>query len=1197
MLPPDRVSFVGHSRVRTKAFPLEANLLANPFPARPPKHDAVGWTGGGESGAARNGKYLSPGDASVDVRMWTLFAAALIFFLVRWMRNRGVTWRQAAARTAQLMPAAFNLRPSPERLRHTLSENLHRLDTTIDAFAKSAAHAQELSDHPEFRKAVALLANPAVERSSVEAYALGQSWTLSCAALAALKQRTDGHETAPRVPDAMGEFSTWQIQFALQYLAALRPPLAAGAPLVGFRDWWSDNQVIIRAFASYFDDLDNDTSPELGDGVAALPAYTQGQIKEFLTRLNRPVAGILAGQIIVATPADEQSSPSFLASIGRFWTTERDQPLLLPVDDWKDSIASAERLVQRTPPRPLLVCGEAQVGKTSFLRLVAQRLESSGWTVFEASGADFQAGQQYIGQLEGRIRSAIEELHVEKKMIWYVPDLLTLALSGTHQGQSASMLDQILPAITAGRLIVWTEAPPSALARLLQLRPALRRIVEVVRLEPMEEDEATELAERLVEGLSKAQSAPIDRGVAATAIEVAQHYLTAAALPGSALSLIKTTALRADRSKGQRVTSQDILVTLAQQTGLPLDILDGSERIDLAAIRTFFSSRVIGQPEAVTSVVERIAMLKSGLNDPDKPIGVFLFAGPTGTGKTELAKAVADYLFGSVDRMIRLDMSEYQNADTISKILGGPGLPPDADTLISRVRKQPFSLVLLDEFEKSHPQIWDLFLQVFDEGRLSDAFGQTADYRHSLIILTTNLGATAHRNSGLGFAPSRGGFTNDQVMRTISQTFRPEFQNRLDKVIVFKPLTRELMRGILQKELKRVFERRGLKDRAWAVEWEASALEFLLEKGFSPEMGARPLKRAIDQFVIAPLAQTIVERRFPEGDQFVFVRSDGEAIQAEFVDPDDDLDDESETPSRDLANGAASATPPDIATMVLTPEGSSAEIAALAVSQAEITEKLASPQWSDLKASLSAEMNEADFWSKPDRFATLSRLELMDRVAVASETADSLLARLSRRRGHAGQNVRDLVGRLALQVHLVQEGLQDVTLAAPTEVAVLVEPAFSGHGPANDGDAMRIWRDEIAAMYFAWARRRNMHVSESIDLGGPSGPVRIVGGFGAYRTLAREMGLHVLEAGDTGGVGRITVRVLVVPPPAGHVPKQKLKQSLAERFARAPRSSVVVRRYRRTPAPLVRNADGSWRSGKLDAVLGGDFDLLSGASA
>ena len=175
-------------------------------------------------------------------------------------------------------------------------------------------------------------------------------------------------------------------------------------------------------------------------------------------------------------------------------------------------------------------------------------------------------------------------------------------------------------------------------------------------------------------------------------------------------------------------------------------------------------------------------------------------------------------------------MSEFQTHEAISKILGQSSASAiEADSLISRVRKQPFSVVLLDEFEKSHSNIWDLFLQAFDEGRLTDAMGQVADLRHCLIILTSNLGATAHRSIGLGFAPQADEFSKDQVLRAISLTYRPEFRNRLDKIIVFQPLTRDLMRGILKKELAALLERRGLKDRAWAIEWESSALEFLLE--------------------------------------------------------------------------------------------------------------------------------------------------------------------------------------------------------------------------------------------------------------------------------------------------------------------------------------------------------------------------------
>ena len=282
------------------------------------------------------------------------------------------------------------------------------------------------------------------------------------------------------------------------------------------------------------------------------------------------------------------------------------------------------------------------------------------------------------------------------------------------------------------------------------------------------------------------------------ALSSARQYLSAGDFPGAVLDLIKLTVGRARQGRQRKVDPHEVILTLSQLTGLPVSILDNKERVDLAADPRLLRSRVIGQDEAVGAIVERIAMLKAGLNDPGKPIGVFLFAGPTGTGKTELAKTVAEYLFGSVDRLIRLDMSEFQTPETTDKILGSDRAGGEADSLINRVRKQPFSVVLLDEFEKAHPQIWDLFLQVFDDGRLTDSLGHVADFRHCMIILTTNLGATSHRTSGLGFAPAADAFTGEQIMRAIGQTFRPEFQNRLDKVIVFRPLTRDLMRGILE---------------------------------------------------------------------------------------------------------------------------------------------------------------------------------------------------------------------------------------------------------------------------------------------------------------------------------------------------------------------------------------------------------------
>jgi ATP-dependent Clp protease ATP-binding subunit ClpC len=422
-------------------------------------------------------------------------------------------------------------------------------------------------------------------------------------------------------------------------------------------------------------------------------------------------------------------------------------------------------------------------------------------------------------------------------------------------------------------------------------------------------------------------------------------------------------------------------------------------------------------------------------------------------------------------------------------------------------------------------------------------------------------------------------------MRAVAQTFRPEFQNRLDKVIVFRELSRDLMRGILKKELARVLDRRGLKDREWAIEWEASALEFLLEKGFTPEMGARPLKRAIDQYLVAPLAATIVERRFPEGDQFVFIRSDGRSIQAEFVDPDDDASASAGIAAALQGNGLG------LPQMILAPSGTDSEYAAIEREYASVEAAIASPAWEDLKRELSDKILAADFWSRGDRHDTLARLALMDRVKAAAGTASSLYARLTKGAERAGKSSRELIQRLALQLHLVKEGTRDVFDAAPIEVVLMVEPALERPG---DGEATEDWCRQLHGMYRAWARNRHMQIAEIPGGTRQALPLLLISGFGAHRLLEREAGLHVLEiAEDAGGQSRVTTRVRVAACPVQEMPADKLRAALNESLHRAGPASAVVRRYRGEPAPLVRDMNRGWRSGRLDAVLRGDFDLIA----
>ncbi|MBO0739989.1 MAG: ATP-dependent Clp protease ATP-binding subunit [Hyphomicrobiaceae bacterium] len=1115
-----------------------------------------------------------------------LIAVVLGLALGLWLATRAgwkiawpPAWRFKVGAPTRSPPSAEASSPS-DAAAASLSARLHGLEAVYAPLASNLAHPRELEDQPQFREAVRLLQDPEVPVDIVMQYALGANWPLACAALAALNCRADRSERSGEVVAHFEKFYPWPIHFALEYLLTVEPRPPVGDPVAGAKEWWGDNLIVPGLFRDYFARRQSlGDAPLFGPALSATYASSPDQIRAFLQRVNHGFATALMRQLDNVRRASVDRA--FLASFGRFWADRKDKELLIEPAGWAEVLAAAEAAALQMPARSLLVSGEHRVGKTTLLRLLAERLEAEGWTVFEAGAADLMAGQQWFGQLEGRIQRTVEELAASKKLIWYIPDMLQMARSGTHQGQAASVLDQILPAVVSGRLIVWSEATPTSTARLLQLRPTLRGLLEAVRIEPQSQQETSELAQAWVNRLCEEADLKLDADCVPVALSSARQYLSAANFPGSVLDLIKLTVNRALKASTEELGSHEIVVTLSQLTGLPVSILDNKERVDLASIRDYFAARVIGQDEAVGAIVERIAMLKAGLNDPGKPIGVFLFAGSTGTGKTELAKTVAEYLFGSIDRMIRLDMSEFQTAETTHKILGGE----ENDSLINRVRKQPFSVVLLDEFEKAHAAIWDLFLQVFDDGRLTDTVGNVADFRHGIIVLTTNLGATSHRSSALGFAPTADIFTDNQIMRAIGQTFRPEFQNRLDKVIVFRPLTRDLMRQILKKELNRVLERRGLKYREWAVEWEASAQDFLLEKGFSPEMGARPLKRAIDQYLIAPLAATIVERRFPEGDQFVFIRSDGRAIQVDFVDPDGAAGD----PPGPIEGAAQRA--PTLPAMVLGAEGTEAEVQALESQSVGIARALSSESWEGLKDRLSATMAAADFWTRADRYETLARLALMDRVKAAAATAEGLRIRLARSTDRAGKHSRELVARLALQLHLVKEGMRDVMETAPIEVVLVVEPAFERTG---DGEVTRRWCGELHGMYRAWAGNRHMQQAE-VAGGGPRDlPWLLISGFGAHRLLMQEVGLHILELMEQGkSATRAAARVRLAVAPLGDLPADKLRLALADALASGQQPHAVVRRYRRQPSPLVRNMNASWRTGKLDAVLRGDFDLMA----
>jgi ATP-dependent Clp protease ATP-binding subunit ClpC len=496
--------------------------------------------------------------------------------------------------------------------------------------------------------------------------------------------------------------------------------------------------------------------------------------------------------------------------------------------------------------------------------------------------------------------------------------------------------------------------------------------------------------------------------------------------------------------------------------------------------------------------------------------------------------------------------------------------------------------VLLDEFEKAHPRVWDLFLQVFDDGRLTGADGGLADFRYSIIVLTSNLGATQHHSASLGFNPASGEFSEQQILRVIGDTFRPELVNRLDRVVVFRPLSRMVMRDILKKELRNVLQRRGFRNREWAVEWEESALEFLLDKGFTPDMGARPLRRAIEQHLLAPIAMTIVEHRFPQGDQFLFVRSDGTAIQVEFVDP-------------DAEPGAVpgSAKPPaelSLPPLVLTPTGRDDERRFLEQRLAALEARLESADWLERKQRRLRLMSRAGFWNSDDRFETLAQIELVDRIESGAHAARSLSNRLTSRAGAKAVAPRTLVSALAQQLYLLNAALEDLHSDVGSDAFIAIEAVAGDPIKTQDADA---WPLALAQMYQQWAHKRQMRMqvlSEGSSRSDAFAWLATVSGLGARAILSREAGLHVLEIPDSdGSFLRPSARVRVAAQPFYPRPSTQSETDFARaRLANTPAStSNIVRRYREQPSPLVRDSVAGWRTGRLDQVLGGDFDLIS----
>ncbi|HEX8458211.1 MAG TPA: AAA family ATPase [Pyrinomonadaceae bacterium] len=1156
--------------------------------------------------------------------------------------------------------------------------NVYAFAQAMDAHYQRSSRPAELRRHECFSKGVRLLLGNYYDTRDLIEFGRDTNVVVACIALEALGERTDGADAVEQILAHINEFYYWPGYYALRALdarAAERPVLVS--LLLSIKGAWGDPTPLqsLREFvASRVERGEREAA--FGDALHTLPS---DQV-ELLTTVFDALKDVLPPKLTSEFESWKAARVDleFLRSFGRVWefdagsaassnsgggntTGDEDAPEgIVLLAEVRERVLALETALRKEPPRSVLLVGDSGVGKTALVRVLARRLQRERWIILEASAADVMAGQQYIGQLEGRVQTLVREIG-GKRVLWVVPNFHELVWAGRHQYNPTGLLDLLLPHIETGALKLIGETPTAAYEKLMQLRPKLRTSLETCRVSALGDAETLEVARRWAESHETASArSSVEKGARVStettradnadatnnntttiapprisaqtlqeAFQLAKQYLADKAAPGNLLLLLDSTRRRLLIERGMtneavvassdetqdEVTLDDLLVTLSQLTGLPVSILDDREGLDLKELRGFFETRVLGQPEAVECLVERVAMIKAGLTDPTRPQGVFLFVGPTGTGKTEIAKTLAEFLFGSPERMIRLDMSEFQTPETLDRILGEQSEAADSTALVNSIRKQPFAVVLLDEFEKAHPQVWDLFLQVFDDGRLTDRRGNTADFRHCVVIMTSNLGATLPHGASIGFSQeAQAQFAAGAVERAVMRAFRREFVNRIDRVVVFRPLGRAVMRDLLRKELNDVLRRRGLRTRQWAVEWDESAIDFLLEKGFTADLGARPLKRAIERYLLSPLALTIVNHQFPEGDQFLFVHArGGQTLDVEFIDPDapdepaaitsataDDAleDDATEDAERELR----------LESIVLDARGTAEEVRFLRDRFDALADEVEADDWQARKNSALLETAAPGFWNSPERFSVLGLAEYMDRIETGLDTAGSLLRRL----GGSGGAARDrqhfpveLVARLAQQLYLIDAACRGLAAGHPRDLFLEVRASCDA---GADNAVCNDFARRIAGMYRGWtaARRMRFEVLEETPPAakddGESGAIEpyqltaAISGFAAYSLLHTEAGLHVLETPQdekSFNRARVHVRVVAQPDePAGHGADALRKQAARAFAADANNSQQIVRRYREEPSPLVRDSLRGWRTGKLERVLEGHFDLM-----
>ena len=578
----------------------------------------------------------------------------------------------------------------------------------------------------------------------------------------------------------------------------------------------------------------------------------------------------------VSESTEEETRTSPLEEFGYDITQAAREGRLDPLVGREEEIQRVIQILGRRRKNNPMLVGDPGVGKSAIVEGIAIKIVNgdippvlADKRLISLDLGSIVAGTKYRGDFEKRLKNIINEVASSPDVILFIDEFHTIVGAGGASG-SLDAANMLKPALARGDIQCIGATTMDEFRKSVEKDGALDRRFQKIVVEHTDIPHSISILTRLKTNYEKHHNVIYTDGAIEACVRMSERYITDRCLPDKAIDAMDEAGSKVrlkNPKKTGHVTAEDVAEIISNMTGIPSGRVAENEGSRLLKMRDILRKRIIGQDEAIDKVVRAIQRNRAGIKDPGKPIGTFLFFGPTGVGKTQLAKSLAEYLFDSENNMIRLDMSEYMEKFNVSRLIGAPpgyvGFE-EGGQLSERVRRKPYCVVLLDEIEKAHPDVFNLLLQVMDEGRLTDSTGRTISFRNTIVIMTSNVGSREldEYGSGVGFNTSSRNVEGNRksvVEKAVRKAFPPEFINRVDEQVFFSPLGKDDLEKIIDIELKGLKSR--VKEAGFELHVTAAAKRFVAEAGYNPSYGARPLKRAVQKFIEDPVSELIISER------------------------------------------------------------------------------------------------------------------------------------------------------------------------------------------------------------------------------------------------------------------------------------------------------------------------------------------------